>query len=244
MKLSSLLLVFITNFVFGQNIQKLEIPLLAKKDTIFEHKAYSVSYNHHFRQPNWVAYQLTKVETIKVIDRSDKFKPDPLIKGTDNAVDYKGSGYDRGHLAPSADMTFSKVTMEESFYFSNMSPQNPSFNRGIWSNLEEQVRDWAKEFDSLYIVVGPILNDSLIRIGTHHVAVPKYYFKVILDNRKGHQKAIGFIMENQNSKLPLEHFAVSIDKVEQLTHMDFYSLLPNEQEQKIEQHVCLECWFH
>ena len=214
MKLSFLSFFLIVNFVIGQSNVKLEIPLIGKKDTIVEHIAYSVSYNHLFRQANWGAYQLTKMETIKVIDRSDKFKPDPLIKGTDNAIDYKGSGYDRGHLAPSADMTFSKSTMEESFYFSNMSPQNPSFNRGIWNNLEEQVRVWAKEYDSLYIVVGPILNDSLPKIGVHKVAIPKYYFKVILDNRKGHQKAIGFIMENKNSTLPIQHFAVSIYNVE------------------------------
>ena len=106
-----------------------------------KHLGYSVHYDQKHRQARWVGYLLTKSETVKVAKRSNKFTADPLIPETDNAVDYKKSGFDRGHLAPAADMSYSQETMQESFYFSNMSPQNPSFNRGIWKKLEEKTRD-------------------------------------------------------------------------------------------------------
>ena len=138
---------FSSSYLFGQTSVQMEIPILKSKDSIVYHTGYSVSYNQKFRQANWVGYQLTKAETSKLFNRENKFIPDPLIKGTDNGIDYEKSGYDRGHLCPAADMGFSKITMDESFYYSNMSPQVPQFNRGIWKSLETQVRNWAIEYD-------------------------------------------------------------------------------------------------
>ena len=229
-------------FGFSQTNIKIEIPKFGKKDTIVEHVGYSVSYNSSFRQANWVAYQLTAFETIKIVDRTDKFKADPKILKTDNSKDYLKSGYDRGHLAPSADMTFSEITMLESFYFSNMSPQNPSFNRGVWSKLEDQTRDWAKLYDSIYIVVGPILEDSLATIGIHKIPVPKRYYKVILDNHKHHEKMIAFVIENKESKLTLQKFVVSVDHLETLTGIDFFPLLEDTLETKLESSIFIEYW--
>jgi endonuclease G len=124
-----------------------------------------------------------------------------------------------------------------------MSPQNPSFNRGIWKKLEEKTREWAKIYDSIYIIVGPVLNDSLPTIGPNKISVPKYYYKVILDYRKNHSpKAIGFIFENMNSSLSIQHFVVPIDKIEQLTHLDFFHQLPDSVESSLEKETCLSCW--
>jgi len=240
-----LLLIFFQGFLqFGltQVHSKLEIPTYGKNDTIVQHTGYCVSYNHRYKQANWVAYQLTALETIKVVDRENKFKADPLILETNLAKDYLKSGYDRGHLAPSADMTYSRTTMLESFYYSNMSPQAPLFNRNIWNDLEELTRTWAKEYDSLYIVVGPVLGDSLSAIGPHKVAVPKYYYKVILDNQKNKEKAIAFIMKNEGSSLSLKTFVVSIDEIELLTGIDFFPKLENTLEKSLESKKCLECW--
>ena len=239
-----LLFFFLEYFLigFGQTNSKLEIPQFGKKDTIVVHTGYSVSYNSIFRQANWVAYQLTAFETIKVVDRKDKFKADPKILKTDNAKDYLKSGYDRGHLAPSADMTFSEITMLESFYFSNISPQNPSFNRGIWNKLEDQTRSWAKLYDSIYIVVGPILEDSLSTIGIHQIPVPKRYYKVILDNHKNREKMIAFIIENKESKLTLQKFVVTVDSVETITGIDFFPLLVDSLETKLESEFHAEYW--
>jgi endonuclease G len=237
-----LLFLFLLLAYSGIGQSQLEIPFLSADDTIIRHHAYSVSYNSTYGQANWVAYQLTKLELTGTVKRTNSFKADPLIVGTNLAVDYKGSGYDRGHLAPAADMGFSEVTMRESFYYSNMSPQVPGFNRGIWKKLEEQTRDWTSLYDSLYIVVGAVFSDSMKVIGPHRVAVPTYYYKVILDNKLGQEKAIGFLMENVGSSLPIGSFVVAIDEIERLTGIDFFPLLEDGLEDELEGKVCLSCW--
>ncbi len=228
--------------LFGQTPVKIEIPTLSENDSIINHTGYSVSYNHKYRQANWVAYQLTKLETTKLFERADKFKTDPLINGTDNSSDYEKAGYDRGHLAPAADMCYSEIAMLESFYYSNMSPQVPGFNRGIWKKLEEQTRSWAIEYDSLYIVVGPIFSDSMKTIGSHKVAVPNSYYKVILDNHKGKEKMIGFVLRNESSSDCLHSFVVSVDSVEVLTGIDFYPELDDVLENFLEKSISIEKW--
>ncbi len=224
-------------------INKLEIPKTYPKDEIISHTGYSLLYNEIHEQANWVAYELTKEETNKLFERTNNFMPDPLIKtGSATDLDYQGYGYDRGHLAPASDMGYSSITMAESFYYSNMSPQVPSFNRGIWKKLEELVRTWAIENNSIYVVTGPVLIKGLETIGPDEVSVPKYYYKVILDYTEPSIKGIGFLLPNEGSKENLENFAVSIDSVESVTGIDFYYLLENSQESEIEKKVCMNCW--
>jgi endonuclease G len=224
-------------------IPKLELPKLIKSDIIIQHSGFSLSYNELHEQANWVAYELTKEETVKVHSRTDKFLEDPKVKtGTANAKDYASSGYDRGHLAPAADMVWSATAMAEGFYYSNMSPQNPGFNRGIWKKLEELVRTWAVENEALYIATGPVLSGGLPSIGPNKVSVPNYYYKVILDYKAPEIKGIGFILKNKSSSQPLQSYAVSIDSVEKFTGIDFFVSLPDEQEAIIEKKICLSCW--
>jgi endonuclease G len=156
MRIPFLILLFLVSFVvYGQEF--LHIPLHNKNDTIIHHTGYAFLYNEKHEQASWVAYELTQNETKNIYSRTNKFIPDPYVATkTANDYDYLGSGYDRGHLAPASDMGWSLTTMTESFYYSNMSPQLPSFNRGIWNNLEEQTRIWTEKYDSLYIIVGPI----------------------------------------------------------------------------------------
>jgi endonuclease G len=235
----------ITTVLIGQteSINKLTLELPNRSfDTIIQHTGYSFSYNQKYKQANWVAYQLTRAETSKLYDRENKFVADPLIPGTELSLDYEKSGYDRGHLAPAADMGFSKITMTESFYYSNMSPQVLGFNRGIWKQLEEQTRNWAIEYDSLYIVVGPIFSDSMKVIGPHQVAVPNAYYKVILDSHKGKEKMIGFVMRNEGSKNSLQSFVVSVDRVEEMTDIDFFPLLDDTLESKLESLILIKTW--
>jgi endonuclease G len=123
-----------------------------------------------------------------------------------------------------------------------MSPQLPAFNRGIWKKLEELVRTWAVENNSLYIVTGPVLTTGLKTIGPDKVSVPNYYYKVILDYEEPEIKGIGFIMPNAGSSLPLQNFAITIDSVERFTGIDFYPALPDIQEKTIEKTLCIECW--
>ena len=200
-----LLFVFVQQLIFGQiQNQSLDevigIPKLHLHEDVVYHTAYSFSYNKHHKQANWVSYKLTKARTNNLFERTNKFLPDPKVLtriATD--VDYEGSGYDRGHLAPAADMAWSEKTIIESFYYSNISPQKPSFNRGIWKQLEELVRVWAIENDSIYIITGPILESNLLSIGPGKVSIPNYFYKVILDYTQPDIKAIGFIIPNNES---------------------------------------------
>jgi endonuclease G len=189
-----------------------------------------------------VAYLLTKDETVKRFQRGEFFAPDTMIPGTDFKIDYLKSGYDRGHLAPAADMGYSMETMVQSFFYSNMSPQLPRFNRGVWKKLEIQVRNWAVEYDSLYVVTGPIFDSVMPTIGPHRVAVPKAYYKVLLQKRNGEWFGIGFVLPNSNAKVDFKNYATSIDKVEELTGIDFFEKLIDSVEFSIEQQFCIQCW--
>lgn len=221
----------------------LEIPAYSSNDLIICHTAYCLSYNKKHKQANWVAYELTDVETQAVVKRKNHFQQDPFLhENSSNLEDYRKSGYDRGHLAPSADMTWSEKTMNESFYLTNISPQNQSFNRGIWNLLEEKVRAYAKRNKQVHIVTGPILEDGLPVIGENKVSIPRYFYKALLDYSKPSIKAIAYIIKNEPSDLPLSHFVVSIDSLEKLSGIDFFPLVPDEDENKLEKEKCYTCW--
>ena len=132
--------------------------------------------------------------------------------------------------------------MSESFFMSNMSPQHPSFNRGIWKKLEGSVRNWADDNGEIYIVTGPILTGNYSTIGFNRVSIPNYYYKVILDYKKPELKGIGFILPNQKSNSSLQSFAVTIDEVERKTGIDFYHSLSDEIENQIESTIDVNKW--
>lgn len=213
---------------------------------IVKHKYYTMSYSEEHEQPEWVAYEITRDQFQgKGIKRTDDFRSDPKVK-TKSATkgDYRGSGYDRGHLVPAGDMTFNEEAMSETFYMSNMSPQKRNFNGGIWRELEETTRDWAKKYKHLYIVTGPVLTQKkLDKVGHNEVTVPSAYFKVLLDITEPELKGIGFIIENEVSNKHLSEYAVTIDEVESLTGIDFFpELLSPNKETELEQQVEIGRW--
>jgi endonuclease G len=221
----------------------LEIPAHNAHDLVICHIGYCLSYDEKFKLAKWVAYELTLVETEGEIGRNDKFKPDPVITHNSAALeDYKKSGYDRGHLAPAADMKWSVEAMEESFYLSNMCPQDKSFNRGIWKKLEEQVREYAKHNKQIKVVTGPILQEGLPVLGPNRISIPRFFYKALLDYSQPSVKAIAFLMKNEHSELPLSHFVISIDSLEKISGIDFFPLLPDADENKLEKEKCFSCW--
>ena len=234
----------------SQNIlseHSLEIPLVLNGEKLIQHSGYSFVYSEEHEQAKWIAYVLNNKELDGTFDRSDNFREDPFVSsGSADNSDYAKSGYDRGHLAPAADMKWSEKAMSESFYYSNMSPQLPAFNRGIWKKLEEKVRDWALENDSILIVTGPILPSKNAKkqpsIGPNSVTVPAYYYKAILDFKKEKSKSIAFILPNQGSKMPLQSFMVSIDYLEKFSEIDFFYKLDDKIENNVESKICKECW--
>lgn len=213
------------------------------RSEIVRHTGYVVSHNSKLKVPNWVGYELTEREVNGTNPRDDDFQPDPDVKGHKaQLADYKGSGYDRGHMAPAADMKWSKKVMRESFYLSNMCPQDPSLNRGDWNDLEEKVRKWARRDSAIVVVCGPILSKRPETIGRGKVAVPKAFFKVILSPYSQSPSAIGFVMPNTSGNNPLRSYAMTVDEVERLTSFDFFSALPDSLEDAVEAKCDLKYW--
>lgn len=202
-----------------------------------EHIGYTVSYDADFKTPQWVAWQLTKEKAYGTEARYNKFQPDPDVKGAKAyTTDYTNSGYDRGHMAPAADMKWSHQAMVESFYMTNVCPQNRNLNRGDWKDLEELERSWAIKYGCVSIAAGPIYykEHTPQRIGGNKVAVPDAFFKVLLVGYPKSPKAYGFVFENKAGNHPLTYYQLTVDEVEKRTGMDFFSALPDEVENKIE----------
>ena len=210
------------------------------------HPYFVLSYLEEYEQAEWIAHVLTRERLeIDYVDRSNRFYADSLVpSGSATWYDYRGSGYDRGHLVPAADLAFSDEAMHSSFMMSNISPQSRDFNKGIWRELESQTRIWAKKYKKLYVVTGPVLSRPIKgRIGKNRVAVPEAFFKVILDASEPERKGIGFILPNSISYDPIFEYAVSIDSVEILTGLDFFpELLEGALEKKLEKNLNLDLW--
>lgn len=175
--------------------------------------------------------------------RTNKFRSDPQIPtGSATPGDYRRSGYDRGHLAPAADMAFSGRTMADSFFMSNMSPQKPAFNRGIWKELEALVRYFAITERKIVVVTGPILpKEKTVTSGANRVTVPTHYYKVIFDLTPP-RKMIGFILPNEGSDEPLASFAVTVDAVEKATGLNFFSKVTKTEQDRLERTISVKAW--
>ena len=213
---------------------------------VVRHKYYALSYIEKYELAEWVAFELTS-KRLKMpwVHRTNDFRPDPMIKtGSATPDDYRRTEFDRGHLVAAADMAFSASAMSETFFMSNISPQRPGFNKGVWRELEELTRNWAKRFKHLYVVTGPLFDRPVkFWIGQNQVAVPPAFYKIILDIREPEKKAIAFIIPNETTTKRLEYFATSIDKVEELTGIDFFpDLLPKPLEESLESDYNMSLW--
>ena len=245
-----LLLIYILFSLFGLSAAEppqydnLALGIPGKCDTLIDRPGYALGYIEYHEQAAFVIYKLTAREALtKEALRTNRFRSDPEIPtGSATTADYRRSGYDRGHLAPAADMAFSVQTMADSFFMSNMSPQKPAFNRGIWKRLEEQVRQIAIREKAIYVMTGPILpKKKTVTIGANQVTVPTHYYKVIFDLTPP-RKMIGFILPNEGSDRPLEDFAVTVDVVEKATGLDFFSALPKAVQERLECTISVSAW--
>jgi endonuclease G len=210
---------------------------------IVKHDYYTLSYNEKFEQAEWVAYELKK----SYIKNNDFKRPyfiedDKVTTGSADWRNYKQSGYDKGHLCPAGDMEFNKKAYEDTFLTSNISPQVHAFNDGVWNRLEQKVRYWAVKYDDIYVITGGVLNDSDITIGKEKVLVPKYFYKILLDESNGKYKMIAFLVPNEKSERPLYDFVVSVDSIEKLTGIDFFPHLDDKIEDALEKNTDYKSW--
>ena len=230
---------FLISFLY-QPILLAQLYLPKSEGEIVKHSYIIMSYNEKHEQANWVFYKLNQRNINGDSKRKDNFRPDPFVSsGSAELIDYKGSGYDRGHLAPAGDMKMTNNSMSESFYLSNISPQYPSFNRGGWKRLETLIRKWATS-KSLNIYTAGILGNDLNSIGPNQVSIPRKFYKIIFDT--SNENVIGFIMPNQKILKELRSFVVSIDEIADATGIDFFSEMEDYKENELESNIDLLNW--
>ena len=218
-------------------------PLTGVPEIIIKKKAYIVSYNLDTKNPNWVAWHLTREHTDGPIGRSNFFYEDdeiPIPRATND--DYKGSGWSRGHMCPARDNKWDEAAMYESFSLINVCPQNASLNSGLWNSIEIDCRRWANQFGDIYIVCGPLLmRQEHETIGINQIVVPEAFFKVVLC-LNGEPKGMGFVVKNNAGTKKRDLYYNSIDQVERITGMDFFPALPDDIEEEIESKLDMDLW--
>jgi len=207
------------------------------------HDTYTLSYAEEYEQAEWVAYELKQNDISNANFVRPFFIEDKQVQtGSADWRNYKKSGYDKGHLCPAGDRKFSKKAFDETFLTSNISPQKHDFNDGIWNRLEQKIRYWATKYNGIYVVTGGVLESGLATIGNENVAVPKYFYKVVLDEDNGKFRMIGFLVPAVDSDKPLYEFVVSVDEIERRTGIDFFPKLGDTTENRLEKSSDYKSW--
>lgn len=249
---------------------RIEIPRLKdngdNRFLVHETAAYGVNmcieWDCTKKAQRWTAYQMYGSNSVTNWNRNqwketewhgDPFQADPHLpkeKRTE-LEDYYRSGYDRGHICPSADRLCSKEANEQTYYLSNIHPQTSAFNTGVWLNMENRLRVWNEPSfrDTLYVVKGGTIDraDQILRPTKTGLLVPKYFFMAFLcknrDPGQNGYKAIAFWVEHKaNDDSDLKKYLISIDELEEKTGIDFFCNLPDGIEEKVESNPVPAAW--
>ncbi len=231
-----------------EQLREFALPKLEDKEELVEHKAMYLVYSEKHEQAKWVSHIISTKMIEGRVSRTNDFREDPKIKTGSSTqedfffkfvhgdeVEYSGLGYDRGHLAPSADFRWSQTALSESYFYSNMSPQLSEFNREGWADLEKMLRKYVYAYNTdLFVITAPVLTDDLeiIHQGVNKVSIPNYFYKIAFD--KKNKRAFAFLIPHKKLEYNLEHYLVSIDSIENLTGIDFFYKLPDDIENDIE----------
>ncbi len=216
------------------------LPKLDAGDEVIVHPGHMLVYSEKHEQPKWTAHIATPDLITGNLARIDSFLPDPLVKtGTAVTADYWNSGYDRGHMVPSADMRWTFEALKGTYLYSNICTQVPELNRETWADLE----DWGRRYVNfskhrIFVLTGPVLRAGLPTMQKpdrkNEVSIPEYFWKVVADLDGDHPQAIAFVMRNAKQEYPPISYAVSVDSVETLTGLDFFPALEDALEARIE----------
>ena len=219
------------------------LPANVTDHQIVSYTQFTLSYNEQHEQADWVAYELTSEEVAMKQKRCNCFKTDAsIITKSASKSDYSSTGFDLGHLSPAADNNMNEQANEESFLMSNISPQIPRFNRGIWKELESWVRDKATEHNSVYVVTGPVFLNNLGVVGKNNVTIPGYYYKILLRQENSKMLSIAFLMHQLSSSSDIKDYLVTINTIETLTGLDFFPELSKSTENRIESQAQPKKW--
>lgn len=222
--------------------QQYELPSPMPREQQVKHTQFTLSYNEGYELASWAAYQLTPEQAKATGTFKEKFSEDPLITtGSASTKDYKDAGFIMGQLVPPEDMFNSPKAVEETFLTSNTVPLKPVFNKNVWKKIEVLIRQWAKEGNTLYIAAGPVLTDAPFgTFGSNKISIAERYYKVILDVTG--ERAIAFLMRNNVASGAPKSFALSVDELEKITGIDFFALLADDLESKIESSTDFSKW--
>ncbi|MBX2979760.1 MAG: DNA/RNA non-specific endonuclease [Flavobacteriales bacterium] len=216
------------------------LPALKEGEELVIHPGHILVYDQKHKQAKWVAHIATPDLITGNLARIDSFLPDPLVKGgTAVTTDYWYSGYDRGHLVPSADMRWNQDALAATYLYSNISPQKPELNRESWAELEDWLRRYVNfSKQRVFVVTGPVLRDGLPIMEKpnrqNDVSIPELFYKVIVDLDSDSPKGIAFLQSNGKNEYPTISYAVPIDSVEKITGIDFFASLDDKLENVIE----------
>ena len=194
---------------------------------------YAVHFRFDTKVAEYVTYRIDPEDISGTVRRRDNFRPDPSIPAERNVTlaDYAGKPYDRGHLSPAADNSASAEQMAQSFYLSNMAPQNPSQNRGSWRILEDRIRNIAKSGNILYVTVGTVYQPGYEVVG-NGLGIPQYLWKVVVDAETNN--AIAFLFPNEPVRTQdIPNLIVTIERLEELTGLDFHPNIADNTFEKI-----------
>lgn len=228
-----------------QEEEGLELPAINPDEDIYRYTGFTSSYNHTTLVPNWVAYELTADELDGGYStRSSSFSRDPKVRGRQaSREDYSRSGWDKGHMAPKADLRWSETAYWESHYFTNVCPQNHEMNARDWGTLEKAVRSWARRYGKVWVVCGPIFNELKYgTIGAAKVHVPDAFFKAVLVCAHGEWNAIAYVMPNEPYHHPMASYACTVDDLEELIGRDLFVALDDKVETVVESTINDQCW--
>lgn len=187
---------------------------------------YAVRYRYQTKTPEYVVEHLTVAKVTGTFKRQDDFRPDPEVPPAARATlqDYAGQPYDRGHVSPAGNNTESAAAMSQSFFLTNMVPQVPNNNRGIWKQIETLVRDWTVRNGDIFVISGSIYNPQYKVIG-NGLGVPDGLFKIVVDPK--HQRVIAFMLPNAPAGAnDYPKYVVPVTEVERVTGIRFFPGLP------------------
>ena len=220
-------------------------PTHTNEISFVKHTFYEIGYNTKYHLPAWTFYSLTKEHlALANLDRKGSFVKDPLLNSSQaKNKDYSASGFDKGHLVPCEDMSFSEQAMHETFYFSNCAPQTTELNRGEWKVLEELNRHWGKEYGEVIVISGPVFENNMRTLGEVKIPIPNSFYKIIIRHETQTYKAIGFILPNVTTQINgIKDRVCSIDSIEKITGLDFFSELPDNLEEQFESVSSAKDW--
>jgi endonuclease G len=236
--------------ILRRDLAAIGLPALTAGDQVITHPGHALVYSEAHEVPKWTAH-IASTELIQGnLARIDTFLKDPQVSsGTSTVEDYWNSGFDRGHMVPSADMRWSLEALTATYLYSNIAPQRPEFNRGSWGELEDWVRRTVRYGNErVFVVTGPVLRDGLPKMTNpghkNEVSIPELFYKVIADLDGDEKKAIAFVMKNGVNEYPTISYAVPIDSVEKLTGLDFFPALDDATEARLEAQSDPKAWYH